>query len=263
MPFFGSSKRSSSSTRQPTSESSRESYLSPPPVFSDDDVFGNDYKSSVYYDPPSPSKEGKKELNSGAKRLLNRSRAGKENGLKKLIRRHSHKLSREIRDPSPEDLPPPPYSPAKLRNGRQNHSLDSYHGADNMLGSAEVRHQPAGPKGVHFAEQEAKLDYYNRSEKIKKPSKLLKKSKSVHQKMPLPSVLKPPSSASSGCATRSDEDRLSHSSDEYFSHRHPAHIQHVHQQDRQRQFYADYHGEILCAKGFLRLGISPPLFCIL
>ena len=248
MPFFGSSKHSSSSSRKLTSESSRESHLSPPPVYSDDDVFGTDYKSSsVYFDPPLPVRE-RKELNSGAKRLL-RNRAGKENGLKKLIRRHSHKLARELRDPSPENQPPPPYSPGgKLRNGRLTHSLDApYHGADM------VRHQPppTGPKGVHFAEQEAKMDYYNQSDKIRKQSKL-KKSKSVHQqKMPLHSVLKPPSSGSSGGgAARSDEDRLSQSSEEYFSHRQHAanaaatqNAHHILQLERQRQFYADYHGK--------------------
>lgn len=247
MPFFGGS-RSSSTSRKHTSESSRESYLSPPPMFLEDDVFTDPNRYPPSYEPPPYAEHNtqpKKELNVGAKRLL-KNKSNKESGLRKLMRRHSSKIPSELRDPSPED--PPRYTSA-LKNGNHSTSIGSY--TDDMIAGLDSRHRSM-PKGVTFAEQEAKLDYYNHSDKLKKHSKSLKKSKSISHKMPLQSALK--SSSVSSSATKSDEDRLSHSSGDNPSHHHHNHHNqhhHIYRGDeplgfheRHRQFFAGYQGKL-------------------
>lgn len=172
MPFFKGGQNI-----PPSSRLQRQKSLPVPPIaFVDEDDVITREEPQVQLTP-------KKELNASAKRFARK--AGKESGLRKLMRRHSSKLPREVEVTSPPTLA----QNGTLRN--RHHSV----GSDDEV-TVGKRSTGNGTK-VTFAatvEQDVNLDY-NRNG-TKKPWKPLRKSKSINVKMPLQSALKPSSISS-------------------------------------------------------------------
>lgn len=166
MPFFKGGQ-----SIPPSSHLQRnESFPAPPAMFGEDDVFEQQTPATQ---PP------KKELNASAKRFARR--AGKESGLKKLMRRHSSKLPSEVRSPSP----PSPQLNGSMRNGH----YDSYSGA-RTLDKRTPTSGGSGSKVTFAATLQQDIHLENPVSGSKKSSKSAKRSKSISLKMPLHSALK-------------------------------------------------------------------------
>lgn len=180
MPFFRGSQSKSPSNLPKYADN----FPAPPPMFvEDDDVFT---KSDASFDPPPP-------VDFGAKKVI-RKASSKENGFRKLIRRHSSKIPREVRSSSPPDVTSSHVQNGVLKNGHS--SVTSYDGALTM----DKKSSPGTGTGtkVTFAatvQLDKRQNHHGKS--AQKSSKQLRKSKSINCKMPLHSVLKSPQIPSS------------------------------------------------------------------
>lgn len=196
MPFF----RGGQSIPPSLTHKQEDHYLTSPPVYTDDEVFRNEK-------PPSDS---------AAKRLL-RKQSNKESGFRKLIRRHSSKSTRE-------EVPhlPTPISQHLLPKNEEfrNHEEYNHHSVGSLDGLMTIDKRNGNPGSkVTFASHDKTIVDYD-SKHSKKSSKPLKKSKSVSHKMPLHSVLKTPTRATSEEVvgiTTSESRPLSYNAQQYLA----------------------------------------------
>jgi len=195
MPFFKGGQKTSPNNPQ----KSDEGFPAPPPMFDEDEVFLSNNSHNDTIQPP---------------KFITRRPLTKEKGFKKLIRRHSSKLPRELEPP-----PSPPSNPAALKN-KQGKRLSADDSTHNGYITMDKRSGGSGNK-VTFAatlEQDRRLDYLGNG--LKKSGKSSKKSKHVSNKAPLPSVLKNPSPSAHSMSPPYHSDNLDYPQNDlnYFTH---------------------------------------------